>query len=618
VSHPNDQNNSPGTPNPNPDPNENWRNRYIQQQTARIEPANQPPVIPPAAIPPAKKTGGKAAAAGAAPKKKMRWWMWTLIGLAVVLIGFGIFTYIRVSSFLDNSFNGRNEESLLTQAPPTATSAPTVPPTKSSAQLTAAAAPTATPAPNTTPTPVPTVTPVPPTATPAPNYPEIVKKIQRGEQISILVTGYGGGQHDGAYLTDTILELTYDPAKNAVTMVNIPRDLYVFVPYGGPKAGFYGKINSAFAYVMGRQSSDGLSSRYQFQSGNISSQTDAAVNLLKDIVEQVTGTKVDYWVTFSFDGFRKFIDAIGGVDVNVETTFDDYDYPANDDPQIDASVMHIHFDAGMQHMTGEKAIEYARSRHSVQDGSDFGRSKRQMNVIKAVKEKAASPAILFKFFDLMDALQGNMRTSLSVDEAQGLLTYFTGEGKSLINNVLLVPQILSTSNFLVGSSSYATGDILYPYAGQFDYSDIQAWLKQGRDFPQLRAEGLKVQVQNGTGLTAPMTQVNKQLDQNGLDLLSPIWAVSTQTSTVIDYSGGKGINTLKTITDLLPGVVVQVKPKPQGQTADIVVLLGKDYSQIPVAGSNSTGSNPNNGVQASPQALDLPANLTITATPGGR
>jgi hypothetical protein len=63
---------------------------------------------------------------------------------------------------------------------------------------------------------------------------------------------------------------------------------------------------------------------------------------------------------------------------------------------------------------------------------------------------------------------------------------------------------------------------------------------------------------------------------------------------------------------------VQVKPKPQGQTADIVVLLGKDYSQIPVAGSNSTGPNPNNGVPASPQALDLPANLTITATPGGR
>jgi LCP family protein required for cell wall assembly len=571
-------------------------------------------------MPPAKKTRGKAAAAGAgaAPRKKMRWWMWTLIGLAVVLIGFGIFTYIRVSSFLDSSFNGRNETSLLTQAPPTATPAPTAKPTISSAQLTVAAAPTATPGGNVTQAPVPTATPIPPTATPEPNYPEIVNKIRRGEQISILVTGYGGGQHDGAYLTDTILELTYDPAKNAVTMVNIPRDLYVFVPYGGAKIGYWGKINSAFSYVMQQQNSNGLSSRYRFESGNLNSQTDAAVNLLKDIVEQVTGTRVDYWATFSFDGFRKFIDAIGGVDVNVETTFDDYEYPANDDPQIDASVMHIHFDAGLQHMTGEKAIEYARSRHSLQDGSDFGRSKRQMNVIKAVKEKAVHPDIMFKVFGLMDALQGNMRTSLSVDDAQGLLTYFQGPGGSSLANVLLVSQILSTGNFLTDSNSYSAGYILYPYAGQSDYSDIQAWLKQGRDFPQIRAEGLKVQVQNGTGLTAPMTQVNKQLDQNGLDLLSPIWAVSTQTSTIIDYSGGKGVNTLKAITDLLPGAVVQIKPKPQGQTADIVVLLGKDYSQLPVAGSNSTGTNPNNGAPTSPQALNLPANMTLTATPGGR
>lgn len=610
MSQPKDPKIPPATPN-TPDPNETWRNRYIQHKEAHSQPANLPVIAP------ATKT--KAAAPGA--KKKVHWVRWVVAGLVVGLLGFGLFTYIRVSSFLDSSFNGRNEESLLTQAPATSKSAPTATATVSSQRLTAAAAPpvsTATPAPGNAVPPTTAPTSVPPTATPEPNYPEIVNKIRQGEQVSILVTGYGGGQHDGAYLTDTILELTYDPAKNAVTMVNIPRDMYVFVPYGGAKVGYWGKINSAFSYVMQQQNSNGLSSRYRFQSGNLNSQTDAAVNLLKDVVEQITGTKVDYWVTFSFDGFRKFIDAIGGVDVNIETTFDDYEYPANDDPNIDASVMHIHFDAGLQHLNGEKAIEYSRSRHSLQDGSDFGRSKRQMNVIKAVKEKAVKPDVMFKVFGLMDALQGNMRTSLSVNEAQGLLTYFTGEGGPTLANVLLVPQILSNNNFLTDSNSYSSGYILYPIAGQSDYTLIQQWLKQGRDYPQLRAEGLRVQVQNGSGLTAPMTVVNKSLDENGLDLLDPIWASTTFTSTIIDYSEGKGVNTIKAITGLMPGIAVQTKPKPQGQTADIVVLIGKDYNDIPVAGSDAKNTRPNNGAQLSPQALNVPAYLTVTATPRGR
>src|SRR6476660_7321076 len=98
VSQPKDQRNSSNTSG-TPDPKETWKNRYIEQKTARAEQANLP------VIPPAKKTKAAAAATGSA-KKKVHWWRWVALGLAVVLVGFGIFTYIRVSSFLDNSFNG--------------------------------------------------------------------------------------------------------------------------------------------------------------------------------------------------------------------------------------------------------------------------------------------------------------------------------------------------------------------------------------------------------------------------------------------------------------------------------------------------------------------------------
>jgi hypothetical protein len=223
---------------------------------------------------------------------------------------------------------------------------------------------------------------------------------------------------------------------------------------------------------------------------------------------------------------------------------------------------------------------------------------------------------MFKVFGLMDALQGNMRTSLTVDEARGLLSYYTGEGGASIGSLILVPQILSTSNFLTESTSYEGAYILYPYAGQSNYTDIQAWLKQGRDFPQLRLEGLKVQVQNGTGLQAPLTKVSKQFKDNGLDTLDAIWAANTATSSIIDYSDGKGVNTIKAISDLLPGVAVVTMKKPQGQLADIVVRVGKDYTEVPVAGSDTKGNKAITGTQPTPQALNLPASLQlISPTP---
>ena len=538
----------------------------------------------------------------------------------VVLLAVGIFTYLRVTAFLDNSFSGRNEASLLTVAPsptprPTALPQPVNRAIVSPAGQSEINVPTATPIPyrpatgNTPLAPLPTVTPS------YASLPAIVQKIKSGQPLTALILGYGGSGHDGAFLTDTILELTYDPAKNAVTMVNIPRDLYVFVPYGGAKVGYWGKINSAFSYVMEAQTSANLSSRYRFSADNQNSRIDAAVNLTKDIVEQVTGTPVDYWATLSFDGFRKFIDAIGGVDVNVETTFDDYEYPANDDPQIDASVMHIHFEAGLQHLNGERAIEYARSRKSAQDGNDFSRSKRQMRLITAVKEEVAQPSIMLKAFGVMDALQGNIRTSLTVNEAKGLLDYFRGDGAASTKNLLFVSQILSTDNFLAAGTSQDGGYILSPLAGQSNYTSIQKWLEQGRLFPELRAEGLKIQVQNGSGQQKLLTQFNTDLEQNGLDLLDPIWANNSEKSIIYDYSSGKSSNTIKAITDLLPGAAIKSGKKPYSQSADVVVILGRDYAQP--AGNNQTGptgSRLEAGSYTTSQAANLPS-YHSTATP---
>lgn len=509
-------------------------------------------------------------------KPKKRIWPWVVLVIAVILVGAGAFVYIRTSSFITATTGGRNAESLLaTPTPrlntPTPIATTTIPPTTAPAQTTLAtvtAAPTATPQPPT------------PTATPVPNYAPIVQAIRAGQTFNLLVLGYGGTGHDGAYLTDTILLLHYDPTQHAVVMTNIPRDLYVFVPYGGPKVGYYGKINSAFSYVMNASSPEaaGLSDRYNFTDDT--SKVDAAANLAKDVVEQVTGQRIDYWATFTFDGFRKLIDAIGGVDVTVDTAFDDYEYPANDDADVDASVMHIHFDAGPQHMNGERAIEFARSRKSLQDGSDFARSKRQMKLVQAVEKKMSDPSIFLKVFDIMDALQGSVRTSFTFDELHALFDYYRStEGKAASSDLKFVSQILDDQNLLYDSSTSSGDFILLPNAGNYDYEDIHNWVQAGYTSPSIRAENANVAVMNGTGTSQYNAALDSMLQGAGFWGYNIKWANTITQTTITDYTKGQDKNTLTALLNLFPGSVVkQGTDRASGATGpDIVLTVGQDF-----------------------------------------
>ncbi len=501
-------------------------------------------------------------------RNKFRPGLWIIgIGL-LVIIGLGSFFYFRTSSFVNDTMGAYNAPSLLKTTP---TAAPVLPSTPTPLSIyQSGLTPTIVP---------PTATPLPPSPTATPtNYPAIVQRIQRGERVSALVVGYGGAGHDGAFLGDTLLVVSYDPLRKAVTLINIPRDMYAFIPYGGPKVGFYSKVNAAFAYVMDNSNASGLAPRYRYT--NDLTKIDAAANLTKDIVEDITGIPIDYWVTMNFNAFRKLIDAIGGIEVNVETTFDDYEYPTNDDASIDASVMHIHFNAGLTKMNGERAIQYTRSRKSLQDGSDFNRSKRQMKVVQAVKEKMTRPDVLLKSLDIMDALQGNLRTSLNFSEARGLVDYFrSSEGTAKTANITFVQEILSDKNLLSASESADTGYILIPDAGQGNYKEIQDWLRTGMLAPEIRIENLKVQIQNGTGLTKPLTAATDDLKARGFTLLQPIWANTTLTTQIIDYSEGKGHNTIQALTTMFPFAQTRITSRPaEYYGPDIVVVLGQDYT----------------------------------------
>ncbi len=241
----------------------------------------------------------------------------------------------------------------------------------------------------------------------------IAEAIRGQQSVNVLLLGYGGDGHSGAYLTDSMVVVHLDFQTGKATLISIPRDLWVEVPTGGTSGSDW-KINAA--YELGLDQSDYPNKLPQFTGA------DGGGNMAKYVVSQVTGLPIDYFVAVDFTGFEDVINTLGGIDVDVANTFTDYDYPTSDatadgtactgdDQATDCRYMVVHFDAGEQHMDGATALEYARSRHSLDngEGSDFARSARQQKVLVAVEQKAESLGILPKIFSLMDDVQGQLQ-----------------------------------------------------------------------------------------------------------------------------------------------------------------------------------------------------------------
>jgi LCP family protein required for cell wall assembly len=275
------------------------------------------------------------------------------------------------------------------------------------------------------------------------------------QRVNVVVMGYGGVGHDGAYLTDSMLVISLIPGTGSTTLISVPRDLWVQVP---PSSGQYAKINTAYQ--------DGLYNGYAGQAaGKL-----AGGALAAQKVSDVTGLNVQYWVTIDFTGFRKLVDALGGVEINVPTAFT-ANYPINDDPQINAGWKTIHFNAGPQHMNGEQSIEYARARYvtdPLSEGTDFARSARQQLLVHAILSRARQVGAWPGLTNATNALQSAMYSNLSLAD---LLLFAQ---KMSLSNAKRVG--LTNQNVLVDSTSSDGQAILLPQNG--DWSAVQNYVQQ--------------------------------------------------------------------------------------------------------------------------------------------
>ena len=274
------------------------------------------------------------------------------------------------------------------------------------------------------------------------------------DRINVLMVGYGGEDHDGAYLADSIQILSVDPATDTTTTVPIPRDLWI---EGIGSFSQNGRVNEVFAagYVSAGAAGD--------------ESLDAAASLVADVLSEVTGMPIDHWISIDFSGFREMVDAVGGVTIDNPVAFD---YTTNEALHQAGVWEEGGFTAGETTLDGEGALVYARARYTsvMSESNDFARSIRQARILSALRSKVGSGGIgsLVPGLRLMDAMEDRVRTDLSAIDLFLLSSHLSSDRRiELSEDVVLTATTNTEGQYIL----VPTG-----WIGAGDYGRLQVYL----------------------------------------------------------------------------------------------------------------------------------------------
>ena len=217
---------------------------------------------------------------------------------------------------------------------------------------------------------------------------------QKDPQINILLIGTdtslerrNNGQY--GYNTDATILVSIDTTTKNVLLTSVPRDLWVN----------NNKINALFVnYGWGG---------------------------LKRAYEDITGLQIEGYITADFDAFQWFVNQMGGIDVNIKTSFTDTSFPN----EHDSDIVQVSFEQGTETMTGERALTYARSRKGNNgEGSDLMRAKRQHLILQGIVNSFENPRNIFWPMDITgfyETVTKHMETNLTLSDSVYLWDFYT-------------------------------------------------------------------------------------------------------------------------------------------------------------------------------------------------
>ena len=394
-------------------------------------------------------------------------------------------------------------------------------------------------------------------------------------KINILLLGVGGDGHDGSQLTDTIIVASLDRKNNKIGLVSVPRDLAY--PLGGER---YEKINAVNAYAEKDHPGEGATYTAQAFS-------------------QLFNIRFDRVVKIDFKGFEEFVDNLGGLDINVPTSFTDNSFPTDDNGPNPNQWTSVSFKQGVEHMDGHRVLTFVRSRHGNNgEGSDFARSRRQQIVLDAIRSKLFSLGTLDdpkKVSSLWSSISSHVQTNLTAWDAIKLLPIATHFSSANIMSTVLTdaPDGQLVPRNLAGAF------MLFPKNNDWEpIRNIMAdpfTTAQSKEDALRPAQDVVIEVRNGTNLTGFASQVSDKLKKSGYTVLSTGNATlrNYQKSVIFDMTEGSMPDELAKLKQLLNANVSTISPidgnlisadgskeRVNASTTQFLIILGTGSSNL--------------------------------------
>lgn len=370
----------------------------------------------------------------------------------------------------------------------------------------------------------------------------------RGEgdgRVNILLLGIPGGNHGGDMLSDTNIVFSIDPVNNQAAMLSLPRDMWV----NNTDTGGHSKLNAIHAYGEAQEKDYGPTAS-------------------KKTIGELLDMPIHYYIRLDFKGAEKLVNAIGGIEIEVEKDIYDPYFP----DRYGSGYEPYSIKEGIHHMNGVEALKFARSRYTT---SDFDRAGRQQQILMAAKDKMSSRDLFVRpdrVLSIMDIAKKHLRTDLRPNEIKRLLCIV-----EQINTDEIVSEVLDNApNGYLYSTTLYGASVLLPRGD--DYSRIQALAHRIFTEPYIKKEAAKIEIRNGYTIAGIATQTGEVLENYGYNIsqITDAKRKDHQQTIIVDYSQGEKPHTL----DLLRKRISQAKLMSDDfsqSEADILIVLGSDF-----------------------------------------
>lgn len=409
--------------------------------------------------------------------------------------------------------------------------------------------------------------------------------------ILMLGTMESDPNHPGALRTNSMIVVSVNKARQTITLLSIPRDLWVKGDQSNPcVAGYEYKINATYECELGTHFKDGtLSGLSPIQNDELTAESKTAA-----IVGKTVGVDVNYIVHMNLTVVQQVVDAVGGIDITIQSPDPRGILDRNFDWRCNYKCYLVKYPNGPVQLNGAQAMWLSQARNDTVapqyvgyglPRSNFDREVNQRKIVMATKDKAANIGFLanpINMSNLLDAMGNNLHTTIDSSEIKSFADEVKAIPSSNITSIdiqSVAPNILTT-----GWSPDRTQSIVEPTAGLYDYRALQTFMHQViRGNASLIQEAAKIDVLNSSGKSGAAAQEASQLQNDGFTIGSIASAPSSYSSsakyTLYDLSQGKDPATLAALQKEL-GVTTTASTLPSGVTssAPFVIVLGDQGS----------------------------------------